>query len=193
MRSYLPDEQGKRIVSFLAHQRTGVISTTGSPGVWAMPVWYRPLAGTPGSRDLKVDCLIPRWADVSHHLVHDSRVVLIIQASSGAGLRWLQMQGTARPVEAPDWSRLLPRWVSVMQPHALYPVVRVTPGRTEHHAEWTPERRCGAGLYRPIPFSRDAGERDHAVGRVHQHDRRRAEESVDVPAVVSGGERRRVG
>jgi nitroimidazol reductase NimA-like FMN-containing flavoprotein (pyridoxamine 5'-phosphate oxidase superfamily) len=131
MRSHLPDEQRERIASFLAHQRTGVISTTGSPGVWAMPVWYRPLPGPPGGRDLEVDCLVPRWADVAHPLTQNSRVVLIVQASSGAGLRWLQIQGTARPVEAPEWSRLLPRWVSAVQPDALYLVVRVTPSRID--------------------------------------------------------------
>ncbi|MFQ5611233.1 MAG: pyridoxamine 5'-phosphate oxidase family protein [Anaerolineae bacterium] len=126
-----PDEQRERIAAFLAHQRTGVISTRGAPGVWAMPVWYRPRPGTAGSHKLEVDCLLPRWADMAHHLAQESEVVLIVQASSGAGLRWLQIQGTARPVEAPDWARLLPRWVSTMQPDALYLVVRVTPSRID--------------------------------------------------------------
>ena len=119
-----PNERRNRIAAFLAHQRTGVISTTGSPGVWAMPVWYH-------SRGLDVDCLVPRWADVAHHLAQESKVVLIVQASSGAGLRWLQIRGVARPVEAPDWTRLLPRWVSTVQPDALYLVVRLTPSRID--------------------------------------------------------------
>jgi ATP/maltotriose-dependent transcriptional regulator MalT len=38
-----------------------------------------------------------------------------------------------------------------------------------------------AALYRPIPLSRHAGERVHAVERVRQHNRRRAEEYMDVP------------
>jgi hypothetical protein len=96
-----------------------------------MPVWYRLDPGPFGSRSLEVDCLVPRWADVAHKLTQNSRVVLIVQASSGAGLRWLQIQGTTRPVEAPDWSRLLPRWVSAVQPDALYLVVRVTPSRID--------------------------------------------------------------
>lgn len=131
MPSLLPDEPRKRIAAFLAHQRTCLISTTASQGVWAMPVWYRPLPGDAGHRSLEVDCLVPRWADVTHHLRQESTVVLIVQASSGAGLRWLQIQGTARPVEAPDWARLLPRWVSTVQPDALYLVVRVTPSRID--------------------------------------------------------------
>lgn len=118
------DEPRNRIASFLANQRTCIISATASEGVWAIPVWYR-------SRDLEVDCLVPRWADVAHHLAQESGVVLIVQASAGAGLRWLQIQGTARPVEAPDWTRLLPRWVSTVRPDALYLVVRVTPGRID--------------------------------------------------------------
>lgn len=131
MRSLLTDEQRKRMASFLAHQRTAVISTTGSPGVWAMPVWYRPDSDPSGSGGLEVDCLVPRWADVAHHLTQDPSVVLIVQASSGAGLRWLQIQGTAQPVEVPDWARLLPRWASTVQPDALYLVVRVTPSRID--------------------------------------------------------------
>ena len=126
-----PDEQRNRIATFLAHQRTAVISITASQGVWAMPVWYRPLPGTAGSRDLDVECLVPRWADMAHHLARESEVVLIVQASSGAGLRWLQIQGTARPVDAPDWTRLLPLWVSTMQPDTLYLVVRITPSRID--------------------------------------------------------------
>jgi hypothetical protein len=96
-----------------------------------MPVWYRLLQGASGSRSLEVDCLVPCWADVAHHLTQDSKVLLIVQASSGAGLRWLQIQGTARPVEAPDWARLLPRWISTVQPDALYLVVRVRPSRID--------------------------------------------------------------
>lgn len=58
-------------------------------------------------------------------------MVLIIQASSGAGLRWVQVRGTAHPNDAPDWARLLPRWISTLQPAALYQVVRVTPNRID--------------------------------------------------------------
>jgi hypothetical protein len=131
MHSLLPAEQRKRIASFLAHQRTGVISTIAAGGMWALPVWYRPHPRPSGSRDLEVDCLVPRWADVAHQLTLDSRIVLIVQASSAAGLRWLQIKGTVQPVEAPDWARLLPRWVSMAQPDALYLVVRVLPSRID--------------------------------------------------------------
>ncbi|MEJ2600169.1 MAG: pyridoxamine 5'-phosphate oxidase family protein [Anaerolineales bacterium] len=131
MRPHLPDERRERIASFLAHQRTGVISTAGSPGVWAIPVWYRLNPRSSAGRSLEVDCLVPRWADVAHQLTQNASIVLIVQASSGAGLRWLQVQGKARPVEAPDWSGLLPRWVSVVQPDALYLVVKVTPSRID--------------------------------------------------------------
>lgn len=131
MRSHLPDERRKQISSFLMHQRTGVISTTSSSGVLAMPVWYRLNPEPSTNRSLEVDCLVPRWADVAHQLIQNSRVVLIVQASSNAGLRWLQIRGVTRPVEAPDWSRLLPRWVSTVQPDGLYLVVRVSPGRID--------------------------------------------------------------
>ena len=96
-----------------------------------MPVWYRLDPGPSARRNLEVDCLVPRWADVAHQLTQKARVMLIVQASSGAGLRWLQIQGTTQPVEAPDWSRLLPRWISVEQPDALFLVARVTPSRID--------------------------------------------------------------
>jgi hypothetical protein len=131
MHSQLRDEQRKEFAAFLAHQRTCIISTTASQSVWAMPVWYRPLSDPSGSSTLEVDCLIPRWADVAHHLAKTAEVLLIVQASSGAGLRWLQIQGRAQPVEAPDWTRLMPRWISKVQPDALYQVVRVTPSRID--------------------------------------------------------------
>jgi hypothetical protein len=118
------EEQKKRIAAFLEHQRTGVISTFGSQGIWAMPVWYR-------SHNFEMECLVPRWADVAHHLAGESKVLLIVQASSGDGLRWLQIQGTAQPVATPDWTSLLPRWISTVQPDALYLVVRIKPSRID--------------------------------------------------------------
>jgi hypothetical protein len=125
MHSPLRDEQRKQIAAFLAHQRTAILSTTVAQGVGAIPVWYR-------SNALEVECLVPRWADVAHELTQDvTTVLLIVQAGIGTGLRWLQIQGAARPVIAPDWARLLPRWVSAVQPDALYLVVRVTPSRID--------------------------------------------------------------
>lgn len=131
MGPHLPDERRKRITSFLMHQRTGVISTASSSGVLSMPVWYRLNPEPSASRSLEVDCLVPRWADIAHQLAQKSRAVLIVQASSGAGLRWLQIQGATRLVEAPDWSGLLPRWVPVVQPDALYLVVKLMPNRID--------------------------------------------------------------
>lgn len=96
-----------------------------------MPVWYRLDYRPSDNRTLELDCLVPRWADVAHYLTQECRVVFIVQASSGVGLRWLQIQGKVRPVEVPDWDGLLPRWFSTMQPDTLYLVVRVTPSRID--------------------------------------------------------------
>lgn len=131
MGSPLPNDQLDRFTTFLSHQRTCVISTAASQGMWAIPVWYRSTSGTSGNPALEIDCLVPRWSDVAHHLTQVPKVVLIIQTTSGAGLRWLQVQGIARPVEVPDWTRLLPRWVSKVQPDGLYQVVRVNPSRID--------------------------------------------------------------
>ena len=131
MRSHVPDEQRKRITTFLAQQPTAVISKTGTLGVWAMPVWYYLHDGLSGSHDFEVDCLLPRWADVAHHLAKGGKVVLIVQASSSVGLRWLQIQGTTRSVETPDWTRFLQRMISIQHPESLYRVVRMKPSRID--------------------------------------------------------------
>ena len=67
-----------------------------------MPVWYRSLVSTSGRPTLELDCLVPRWSDVAHHLAQEPAVVLIVQASSGTGLRWLQIQGKAGDRQVPD-------------------------------------------------------------------------------------------
>jgi len=131
LRSHVPNEQKEQIAAFLAHQRTGVISTTGKRGVWAMPVWYRLLEYTSNSQDLRLDCLVPRWADIAHELNRESRVLLVVQAGAGVGLRWLQIQGEVQPVPEPHWNRLLPRWISTLQPDRLYLVIRLTPERID--------------------------------------------------------------
>lgn len=96
-----------------------------------MPVWHCPHAGPSGGQTLEVDCLVPRWADVAYHLAKDRRVVLIVQAPSSVGLRWLQIQGTVRPVETPDWTCFRHRMISIQYPDSLYLVVRMTPSRID--------------------------------------------------------------
>jgi len=131
MTSALRNAQRERFAAFLAHQRTCILSTIATQGVWTIPAWYRMKSAPVDNNDLELECLIPRWSDVAYHLTQDTRVVLIVQASSGAGLRWLQILGTARSVDAPDWPKLLPRWVQTTQPDSLYLVIRVTPSRID--------------------------------------------------------------
>jgi hypothetical protein len=96
-----------------------------------MPVWFQSLPGSSGRTQLEVECLIPRWSDVAYHLTQDPSVVMIVPGSFAAGLSWLQIRGTAQPVETPNWDRLLPRWVTTVQPDTLYLVVRVRPQRID--------------------------------------------------------------
>jgi hypothetical protein len=131
MRNLSPAERRERLASFLAHQRSGVISAFATQGMWSLPVRYRPASGSSGGWGLELDCLVPRWTDMAHHLSETAKVLLIVQAPSGAGLRWAQIRGTARPLEAPDWAGLLPRGASTVQPEALYLVVRVAPSRID--------------------------------------------------------------
>lgn len=96
-----------------------------------MPVRYRPASRSSGDRGLEMDCLVPRWTDLAQHLSEEAKVLLIVQAPSGGGLRWAQIRGKASRVEAPDWARSLPRWASALQPDQLYVVVRVAPSRID--------------------------------------------------------------
>ena len=129
----LLDKLRDQIAAYLAHHDVCILSTAGSQGAWAMPVRYR-------SCGLEVECLMPRWTDVTHYVEQDPRVLLVIPGyppstplagGSEGGLRWLQIQGIARPVAAPDWAGLLPTWTSATPPDEVYLVVRVTPQRLD--------------------------------------------------------------
>ncbi len=96
-----------------------------------MPVWYSRSFDLSCKQSLDVDCLVPRWADLAHYLTDGCRVVMIVQAPSIAGLRWLTIKGTIRQLEAPEWTRVLPRWFTTLQPDALFLMVRVTPSRID--------------------------------------------------------------
>ena len=123
------DELRERMASFLIHHRTGVLSVSGEPGAWAMPVRCR-LAGDARNRHLAVECLLPRWADGLYYLEQDPRVTLVVRDADAPALRWLQVQGQAQPVRRPDWRRWsLPR--CSVSPEELYQVVRVTPRRMD--------------------------------------------------------------
>jgi len=147
----LLDKLRDQIAAYLAHHDVCVLSTTGSQGAWAMPVRYRLLPGTFGNHGLEVECLVPRWTDVAYHLEQDPHVLLVVHdyspsmsppqvGESEGGLRWLQVQGIARPVAAPDWAGLLPTWTSATTPDTLYLVVRVMPERVDLFDE-----SCGWG------------------------------------------------
>jgi nitroimidazol reductase NimA-like FMN-containing flavoprotein (pyridoxamine 5'-phosphate oxidase superfamily) len=125
------DELRERIATYLAEHQVCVLSTAGSEDAWAMPVHYR-------SHGLEIDCLLPRWADVAYHLEQDPRVMLVILDTRKTSevlppaLRWLQVRGTARPVEEPDWETLLPEETRTsVPPDKLYLVVRVAPERID--------------------------------------------------------------
>lgn len=74
---------------------------------------------------------MPQWSDMAHHLETIAEVVLLVQACSGGSLRWLQIQGTANPVDAHEWNGMLPHWHRTLEPDVLYLVARVTPHRID--------------------------------------------------------------
>jgi len=124
------------MAAFLAGHQVGILSATGSEGVWVMPVRCRLLPG----RDLAVACLLPAWADAAYFLEQAPHVLLVINdppqsplpgETAGGALCWLQIRGRADPVAAPDWTLWPARGTSTVPPDALYRVVRVTPARLD--------------------------------------------------------------
>lgn len=118
------DELRDRIATYLSSHRVCVISTTATHGTWAIPAWYRSCA-------LQVECVFPRWSDVTYYLTQNPRVLLLILDLELPGLRWLEYRGAAELVTAPDWENLLPDSQLGIQPQARYVAARVKPERID--------------------------------------------------------------
>ena len=121
----MPDKLRAQIAAFLARHDVGLLSAAGPEGIWGMPARYRLLPG----RDLTIACLLPAWADAAYFLEQDPRAALVIQDAEPLSQRWLQIQGQATMIAAPDWSLWPARGISTAPPEALYRVVRATPTR----------------------------------------------------------------
>lgn len=117
-------ELRERMIAHLSAHRTCVLATATREGASMIPVRYRNLR-------LEVDCLLPRWSDATYYIEQDPRVSLVIHTADSGALLWLQLQGTARAVDAPSWGGLLPEATRETRPEELYLVVRVTPQRLE--------------------------------------------------------------
>lgn len=117
-------ELRERMIAHLSAHRTCVLAATTREGASTIAVRYRNLR-------LEVECLLPRWSDLTYYVEQDQRVSLVICAASQGPLRWLQLQGTACFVEAPVWDGLLPLATYAARPDDLYQVLRVTPQRLE--------------------------------------------------------------
>lgn len=118
------DQLRARIADYLSEHQVCVVSTSGLTGAWAIPARYR-------SQGLEVDCLLPRWADVTYHLEQRPDVLLIIRDTQVDDLRWLECRGAAQVITSPDWLGFLPEETAVPHPDSRYVVIRVTPKRID--------------------------------------------------------------
>jgi hypothetical protein len=125
------DELRDRIAAYFSTHWVCIVSTQGVASASAVPARYRLAPGTAGKPALQVDCLLPRWADVTYHLERNPGLLLIIPDLQGDGLRWLQVQGTARPISVPDWAEQLFEGKSNGQLEHRYLAMRVTPQRID--------------------------------------------------------------
>ena len=121
------DKLRESMIAFLNAHRVCVFAASGPQGARLIPVRYY-------SQGLQVDCLLPRWADALHYLEHDQRVMLVVQegahdepVGNAHALRWLQLLGTACPLEKPEWGQFLPQGALAPPLEGLYQVARVTP------------------------------------------------------------------
>ncbi len=122
-RTTLIDELRDHIKDFLTQHPFGILCTNGSAGAWAAPFWQY-------SHDLELICLLQRWSDVLYHIEQDPRVQIMILDPRSSNMHWLQMRGTARSIDTPDWSKLILAGDAPGQPER-YVAVRFIPQRID--------------------------------------------------------------
>jgi hypothetical protein len=124
------DELRDRIARDLSTCRVAIVIPSVAAWPSAVLVRYR-LPEDDGKRALELDCLLPRWADATYHLEQESKLLLIIPDLQGDELRWLQVQGTARPMPAAGWAAWLSAGASGDWLQGRYLAMRVTPQRID--------------------------------------------------------------
>jgi hypothetical protein len=117
-------ELRQRMSAHLASQSVAVLSTRGELGLWSMPVRYR-------SRDLDIECLVPRWADILYHMEQCEQVILVIQSEIAVPDCWVQYLGTARRMWLEAEPTLFDRFLKRQPMHGLYEVFRISPQRID--------------------------------------------------------------
>ncbi|HEY66309.1 MAG TPA: hypothetical protein G4O02_17295 [Caldilineae bacterium] len=119
------DELRQRISRYLDGWQTAVLSACSWGRPWLIPVQYR-------HRELEIECLLPRWAELFSYLDRDPEVLLIVRSTDAAETsRWLEYRGRAAVRNAPDWTvwNLSPE--EQEQPQDRYVVLRITPRRID--------------------------------------------------------------
>lgn len=135
----MQDQLRDRMAAYLAAHSIGILSTVAAAGAWAMPVRYCLLRIASDDHGLEIACLVPRWADVAYYVERDPHVLLVVHKSAPSpqseatigGLRWLQIEGVAETIVAPDWAALSPGWASAAPLGDLYLALCVTPTRLD--------------------------------------------------------------
>jgi hypothetical protein len=125
------DELRDRIAAYLATHRVCIVSTQGTAGSSAVLARYHLVQDAAGRQALQVDCLVPRWADVTYHLEQNPGLLVIVPDLQGDGLRWLQIRGAARLILACDWAEWHSAETSDVRVEDRYLAMRVTPQRID--------------------------------------------------------------
>jgi len=114
----------------LAAGKVAVLHLSTAAGQMLAPVRYR-------STGLVLDCLLPRWLDGVQGLSADTQVRLITLPTGDGHLKWLDLQGTARPIPRARWPDPLPRHSPYLAPEELHEWVRIHPSRLQRFDEAT--------------------------------------------------------
>jgi hypothetical protein len=125
------DELRDRMAAYLATHRVCIVSTQGTASSSAVLARYHLVQDADGRQALQVDCLVPRWADVTYHLEQNPGLLVIVPDLQGDGLGWLQIRGAARPVLACDWTEWHAAETSDVRIEDRYLAMRVTPQRID--------------------------------------------------------------
>ena len=117
------DQLRERMAAYLAAHSIAVFYAGRQSGTGATVVRYR-------NDVLRVECLLPRWADAAYYLQETPRALLIVPTTDEHAC-WLQYTGDARIVAAPDWSTFAKHDSSPHSLHARYLIVELTPRRLD--------------------------------------------------------------
>lgn len=113
-----------RMLNLQSLSQSGVGVVVLSAARYALPVRFRVQGAV-------LECRVPTWSGLGDQVANSGEVTLVAVVDTEPDLAWIFIRGTAAVVPEPDWTGMLPRVGSRMDPNDLYQLIRITPRRIE--------------------------------------------------------------